>query len=423
MIVVLLFILSLILYLRRNVTWSLVIFFFFCYRFFRLIPYTSAIIDGPDWAVLYVVAVAFLNRKNFSVLKGDTRLKYYVSVFIGLLVLLVFLSLTYYGLDFVSILKAARQSFVLCGVFILKQIKTVEIRKLVRILCYITILHAFLYVIQVVTGIPVMGVQAEYDAATGAYRYLNCPPLNDFVLFICVFCPNFFKEKIKVFYPIVLLGSLICTLGRVHIVFTILILLYGLYLQGKIRSIIKLSVVFVFILFLSEGMLTARFGGESETNSDIEEIFTGGVQEAAKTGIVPFRCTLTYRLAIVYQRLDRMKEGIIEPLFGFGLEFSEDNISKNYNFSLSPDIFSPDIAYSNIISKYGLLGFVLFCLIWGRVARLCYWKRKEDPLLLCAYLNVWNTFAISITGSEFSFLSWLMFPILMALYAVNLKRK
>ncbi len=424
MIDILIFLYSLYSYFQKRYIIALVLFIFFCYRFLRLVPRYLITIDGPDYAILAMLIAFLFGAKRIYMHKEDVRLRNYIVAMFVFLIISFGYSIIRYELSPSNVFMASRMSFILPCYFLLKRVREEWIEKALTILYVITVIHGLLYVVQCTTGIPVMGQTAEFDSVTNSYRFLNFPPLNDFFLMIGVLSPNSIKlpkslERYKSYFPLILMASTICTFGRLRIIVTFGILLYGLWHKGRVGLIIRVAMLSLILALSFSGGLTNRMDNEGDTKSDTESLFNGGVQRMASTGVKEGG-TFTYRIAMLYERIDRLSdEKILDPIFGYGMEYNKDAKSSIVNFKVGPALNTADISYPVLIVKYGFLGTFIYLLIWFRMAVVCRRYRNINNIALCTYLFIISTLLHDFTGSQITYFSWMMFPLLMTIYIQN----
>ena len=90
---------------------------------------------------------------------------------------------------------------------------------------------------------------------------------------------------------------------------------------------------------------------------------------------------------------------------------------------MGENVFSADMAYVKIVGVYGLVGTLLFLLVWFRMLKVNKTYRNDNPVALCNYLFILDTFLINITGSYFCYFSWAFFPLILTLYVLNVQPK
>lgn len=420
------FVFALYSYYTKKYTIALVLFIFFCYRFLRLIPAYLMKFDGPDYAVAFMIFAFLFGTHTIYMDKEDVKLRRYIVLMCMFLIVSFGYSVVRYGLSPSNVFMASRMSFVLPSYFLMKCLRKEWIEKALTILYIITIIHGILYVVQCVTGIPVMGQTAKFDNVTGSFRFLNFPPLSDFFLMVSVLSPDLIKlpirlEKYKKYYPLVFMAATICTFGRLKIIVTSVVLLYGLWLKGKNSLIIKVVFLVIVLAIPFSGSLTSRMDNNGETKSDINVILNGGIQKMASTGVNKGG-TFTYRTAMLYERIERLSEqDILDQVFGFGMEYDKDNKSSIVNFKVGNALYTPDISYPVLIVKYGFLGTLIYLMIWIRMAIVCKKHKDENDLALCSYLFIISILFNDFSTSQITFFSWVMFPLLMTVYIQNCK--
>lgn len=420
----LIYIYSLYSYCTKKYTVALVLFIFFCYRFLRLLPASLIRFDGPDYAICFMIFAFLFGTHTIYMVREDIKLRRYIVAMCIFLILSFGYSVIRYGLSPLNVLMASRMSFILPCYFLLRCLRQEWIERVLTILYIITIIHGILYVIQCVTGIPVMGQTAKFDNITGSYRFLNFPPLSDFFLMISILSPDSIKlpkklERYKKYYPLIFMAATICTFGRLRIIVTSVVLLYGLWLKGKSTLILKVVTLSFVLAIPFSGGLISRMDNNGETTGDINALFDGNMQHMVSTGVNKGG-TFTYRMALLYERIERLNgEDFLDQIFGYGMEYNKDNKSSIVHFRIGDDLYTPDISYPVLIVKYGFLGTFIYLLIWFRMAIVCKKYKDVDGLAFCTYLFIVSILLKDFSGSQITFFSWIVFPLLMTIYIQN----
>ena len=327
----------------------------------------------------------------------------------------VLFSKYYYGFTWIQILQGGRHHFLLLSYFFLRKTKKDDILWIVRCLFYITLAHAVLYGIQVMTNLPILPYgEAKIDEVTGIARYYNMPVFLIFFLFFCIIFPNnYLRIKFPKTVIAILLVALLCTQGRTMIALTIFCILIGLLYQRQSKKLFKNVIILGIIALPFADMLLARFDNKGETSSDIEEIVTGKFIKRAYSGDMRGG-TMSYRFAWVYERMEYLSDRpIAENIFGLGMisDSQEDVVQQKYRFLLGlknketgliTQLVTPDIAYGNLITQFGYMGGLILLCIWVRLFVIYYKNRKSNELVFCTALLLFYYIVSSISGSTIS---------------------
>ena len=196
---------------------------------------------------------------------------------------------------------------------------------------------------------------------------------------------------------------------------TAVVLLVGLIIQGRIKSILTAAVALLVLTAPFAQILSARFAGrfEDSTSSEIKNIFNGSIQETVYVGNSKDVGTLTYRLAWIYERASYLSDRpISENIFGLGLISDSQTLKVQslYNFELGlideeenmAQLTTPDISYGNLLSKYGYVGGILYLMIWIQLLLIFAKYRKEDDMAFVGMLLIINSLLLGFSGTSIS---------------------
>lgn len=383
-----------------------------------------------DMAVIYTFVVLGFsllfekNPRNFD----DSKLKPWLYLFLGFMVLDIIFSYNHYEFTPYQIVQGCRASFLFLSYFFLRKAKVKDLLWINEIFFYITLVTSVLYILEVFFDLPVLPYDeegAKIDDYTGIMRFYNSPPLLYWYIFISVLSPNLLKSKLTFPSIFVFTIALIATLGRIQIAMTAVVLLVGLIIQGRIKSILTAAVALLVLTAPFAQILSARFAGkfEDSTSSEIKNIFNGSIQETVYVGNSKDVGTLTYRLAWIYERADFLSDRpISENIFGLGLISDSQTlkVQSMYNFELGlideeenmAQLTTPDISYGNLLSKYGYVGGVLYLMIWLQILATFIKRRKEDEMAFVGMLLIINCILLGFSGTTISDQGYLITPFL-----------
>lgn len=366
-------------------------------------------IKNKDMAIVYtfVISLYLISQNNYKLPKIEF-LKWYKLFIIFIFCSIVF-SYIHYGFSFYQILQGGRDYLLIFSLPILMKIKVNELSKLMNLLLCVTIITSILFILQIVVGHPLMPYSGEpsIDPTVGLTRMYNSPALLDFFLIFTFVKPEYFGKRVNLL-RILFFITLICTFGRTGIFSTIISVLLAMMFLGKASKMIK-TIVIIGILFIPFiGMVTSRFekGG---TSDDLSAIKSGNYQnfEMGEGG------TMTYRIAWVYERFDYLtNRSIGEQIFGLGLiSESQPIVNKMYNFRVGnivqntgfpTQLYTPDIAYGNILTKLGLVGSSIYLLFVISLTLFFYKYRKTNYFTIICSAQIIMLFIGSFSGSSLS---------------------
>jgi len=381
-------------------------------------------VKNLDLALLYTLAVSLYSYK-FEPWEGsdDRILLSLVTLLFAFLFCSALFSYFHYGFSPVQIVRGGRHLFLFLSYFFLRKVSVDDVKWLFRALMVITAIHSILYIIQVLTGLPVLmyDLIAEVDPSTKILRYYNYPVLLPFFLFITVlFGIN--RNQRYIFLTFVLLGTLFLTLGRTYIFLTLFCLFMGFIINKEASQIIRASVILIIALLPFAGLIFDRFAGE-DTDEDISVVLEGGFVD--KVGGYSRGGTMEYRLAWVFERaLYLSEQPLSENIFGLGMisDGQSEVVDAMYDFHIGlindetgsiAQLYTPDIAFGNLLTSYGYVGGVILLLLWLRLLIVFFKQKRGDELLICMFLFLLHNILNSISSDTISNTANLVFPFLL----------
>ena len=372
-------------------------------------------VKNLDLACIYTFVIciySYFHEK--SPYYEDMKLKRLVYCLFLFLICSVLFSKIHYGFTWFQIIQGGRHHFLFLSYFFLRKCKAEDIIWVFKVLFYFTFFHAILYVIQVATELPVLPYgENKIDESTGIARYYNYPVFLQLYLLLTILYPHFIQSGFTKYAPFVLMAALFYTLGRTFIALNLLCIFIGLLLKGQAKKIIKASIILCILMIPFANSIIARFEANGETSNDLQEIISGKFMERAITGEMSSG-TMSYRFAWIYERMLYLSERpFFEKIFGLGLisDDQSDLVLKKYNFVLGlmnedtgfpAQLQTPDIAYGNLLTKFGYMGGLIVFLIWIRLFLMLFKGREYNPLIFCMSLLLFNYIIGSLSGSTIS---------------------
>lgn len=429
MIGIILFLISVVLYVSGRKRWSLLLFVSFVTKGLGFLTDEVIGIKNQDLAFVYTVVIclySFIYEKKIQVAE-DKLLSYLIKALFVFLLCSVLFSWVHYHFTPYQILQGGRQHFVFLSYFFLRKINRKDVLWLFRMLFYITLIHSVLYIVQVLTGAAVLPYRYDLmeisgNSSTGLLRYYNSPHLLAFFLYMAMLYPlrNYVLNNIA---AVLFLAALFCTQGRTYIIITLFCLLLGYLVRGRLSGSIRISLILGMLLLLFSELLTSRYEG-GDTDNDIQAVLNGDFIKNVKNE-EDTEGTLSFRFAWIYERMLYLSERpLSENIFGLGMisDSQKDVVNSMYHFTvglvdeetgLPVQLATADIAYGNMLTQFGYFGGFLLLFIWIRLAIIFYQRRRLDGLLLCMSLFVINRVLGSVSGSHISTTAYLAIPFLM----------
>lgn len=403
--------------------WSILIFMFFCNYGFWILPDHVIGAKNYDLAAIFCFFMA-----PFSMIYEDAperenkTIKYLVVFLMYFMIASALFSRYHYDFTWLQILQGGRRLIIFVSYFFLVKMKRKDIEWLFNILFKITIITSVLYIIQVVTDLPVLPYRkTEVGEITEFGRYYNSPPLLYLFLFITIFYPDLLRIKRPYIFTIILATALLCTLGRTQIFSVFFIIIIGFFLRGRLTVFAKYAITFLIILIPFTNSLTTRFGGEDytskiSTTEEIKNIFNGSVKESVMVGTSKGEGTMTYRLAWLYERMLYLSDRPIgEKIFGLGMinDSQTEIVQRMYNFRISrymseddpntkAQLGTPDTSYGNLLTKFGYVGGTTLFILWLYIAIFSWNNRKKDEWMFILFLLTTSYILLGFSGTLIS---------------------
>ncbi len=405
--------------------WSILIFMFFCNDGFQILPDFVIGAKNYDLAAIFCFFMA-----PFSMIYEDAperenkTIKYIVVFLMYFMIVSALFSRYHYDFTWFQIFQGGRRLIIFVSYFFIVKMKKKDIEWLFNILFKITMITSVLYIIQVVTDLPVLpyikGNSAELGAELGSYgRYYNSPPLLYLFLFISIFHPELLKIKRPYISVMILSAALLCTLGRVQITSVVFMTIIGFLMRGRLTVFVKYALIFSLALIPLSNSVFMRFSGEdygsNSATEEIENIMNGSVKETIHTGDVRGKGTMNYRLAWIYERMLYLSnQPLGEKIFGLGMisDSQEETVQRMYNFRIGRglseenknigQLSTPDTSYGNLLTKFGYVGGTVFFILWVTIMIYGWKNRKKDDWMFILFLITADMIFLSFSGDVIS---------------------
>ena len=416
-------IVSIILYLSGKRILSTILFFFFLFDGFQIIPEKffetgMGISKSTDFALLYIIILfiyGIINTKDFIPIN---KLALLLGGYLLFIVCLIGISYYTYHIPFVEIIRTSRYYLFALSYFVLRRLTKEEISSILKILFCIVIFQSILFTIQGFTGIALLIGAESHKSAKLITRFYNSPLMLYFFVFYGIF-NNPFTGKYKYISALVCIVCVYMPLHRSLTISFILILILGLFLKmGKIKQFIN----YLPMLLLCVIPLVAVMGAQlaSRTMNDINSVTTGEFVDIEEIELGE-ESTLLFRIAHFYERYMHILEKPIETAFGSGLMAEESNYTnKKFDFIVGLEnektgeivqLETSDIAWSNLIIRYGIIGTLIYLTIYISIM-IFYYKHRKVRYALSTFLYLLLLLFTSITSNQLYYVYMLVFPLM-----------
>lgn len=416
-------IVSIILYLSGKRILSTILFFFFLFDGFQIIPEKffetgMGISKSTDFALLYIIILfiyGIINTKDFIPINKLTLL---LGGYLLFIVCLIGISYYTYHIPFVEIIRTSRYYLFALSYFVLRRLTKEDISSILKILFCIVIFQSILFTIQGFTGIALLIGAESHKSAKLITRFYNSPLMLYFFVFYGIF-NNPFTGKYKYISALICIVCVYMPLHRSLTISFILILILGLFLKmGKIKQFIN----YLPMLLLCVIPLVAVMGAQlaSRTMNDINSVTTGEFVDIEEIELGE-ESTLLFRIAHFYERYMHILEKPIETAFGSGLMAEESNYTnKKFDFIVGLEnektgeivqLETSDIAWSNLIIRYGIIGTLIYLTIYISIM-IFYYKHRKVRYALSTFLYLLLLLFTSITSNQLYYVYMLVFPLM-----------
>jgi len=423
MLLIPLLILSIILYIIGNRISSVLIFFFFLFDGFQIVPEVLfnthiGFSKSIDFAFIYLISTfiyGFVKYEDYIPVNRITKL---IMLYLSFIIISIGVSLLYYHIDLFDIIRTSRSYFFVLSYFVIRRLTKEEMTKLLKILFLVVFFQCCLFIIQAFTGLALL-TGAESGRSGIITRFYNIPLMLYFIIFYAIFY-NPYKGWPKIITTVIPSVTMFLPLHRSLMIAFILCLFIGVYIKiGGIKKIMK-YLPFLLILILPFFLIVAKATGE-RTLTDIKSVLNGEFIEVGDDFELDQESTFMFRMAHFFERFIDITESNMGIIFGTGFMTEDSEYTYrhfNYQIGLTSDVTgdtvqldTSDICWSNFIVRYGLIGTLLFIYIFFSITSI---YNKDIKLVgLPIFLYMILLFIVSFTSDLMYQNRMLIFPLLL----------
>jgi hypothetical protein len=420
-------------YLNGKRISSVILFFFFLTDGFQIIPLelfdTKLGIDKPtDFCVLYTIILWIYGLLNyFGFIPQKDKISKTIFLFLGFIVLGIFINRYVYIVPWENIVRTVRFFFIILSYFIFIRLKKEEIEKIHRILFLIALMQSILFISQVIFGEAILTGYAGGGKMIGIgfKRFYNLPYLIYYFVFYALFKNPYTGTK-KLISTSLLVIAFLLPMHRGWIIAFVLLYFLGSYLHNGFKGLIKYFFIgFLFVIPLS-AQIISRFekGG---TDNDFKNVISGNYKLYLENTISFGDATFLYRMVHFYERFMFILSDNKYIIFGLGYMTEDSPITnERFNFMIGlpseknlsaiEQLDTPDIAWSNLFVRFGVLGTIIYLLFFFSLI-VFFWKtNKKDNIVPISFLFL--LFLTSITSSLFGY-AWLFSIVFLDVKAIE----
>jgi hypothetical protein len=399
------------LYIRGYKVFSLLILCFFVTSGYYLVPEESMNLGfmskGMDYALIQLALMLFVDSlciKNYY--KIDTFVKVGIIFFV-FLIICIFWSKYKIGLEWKEIIRTCRYQFFWLLYFVLRQMKTEEIKKTLDCLYYITLFLSILYLCQQITRNNILNdgqISTARFMGIGFLRFYNHPDPLYFFIFYTLY-KNPIQNIGKRIASFILILAFLAAFHRSWTGFFFLALALGYFLQQSRMTKIKIFTISL-IVFIPLLFVTGNRFMQSRTYEDFQKMSAGLKNVDEEVDWEDFNgATFTYRLIHLYERMLYLSENPVDQIIGAGL-IPEDSklVDKLFDFKIGliqeatggvDQIDTGDISYSILFLRMGYVGTALYFMLYLYMIFFFYKNRNNR------YAHIGFLFLILTLGASF----------------------
>lgn len=433
-----LLLLAIALYICGQRTYSLLIFFFFSFYGFQIIPdelFETGLgfSKSTDFALVYIFVLFVYGCFAYHDYIPLNRMTYLIAVYLAAILVIIGVNKFVYGIGWGDILKTSRNYFFVLAYYPLRRVEKEEVDRLLKILLYIVLFQSLLFAIQAFTRKAILAGEEDKSGGDLIYRFYNSPRMLYFFIFYTLFVQPLGK-KYSTFAGIVLIITSFLPMHRSLIIMVILTLSFGYMLNvGNLKRFIRylpyallVAIPLCFILFAQVG---------SRTISDLQMLREGNFAEIEDSDEIEnfemdSESTFTFRIAHFMERYLYSKTNVMYEFFGLGLMTDDSPYTyNNFNFVIGlPDenggiyqLDTPDIAWSNFVARYGYVGTVAYLVFYIGLAWFFFVNRK-DKLSLSLLLYMLLVLGTSLTSETLYQVGRNVFVLMLFDFIIDKKR-
>lgn len=434
-----LLLLAIALYICGQRTYSLLIFFFFAFYGFQIIPdelFETGLgfSKSTDFALVYIFVLFVYGCFAYHDYIPLNRMTYLIAVYLVAILVIIGVNKFIYGIGWSDILKTSRNYFFVLAYYPLRRVKKEEVDRLLKILLYIVLFQSLLFAIQAFTGKAILAGEEDKSGGDLIHRFYNSPRMLYFFIFYTLFVQPFGK-KYSVFAGIVLIITSFLPMHRSLIIMVILTLSFGYLLNvGNLKRFIRYLPYALLIVVPLGVVLFAQIG--SRTIADLQMVREGDFAsmeggDEIESFEMDSESTFTFRIAHFMERYLYVQADKWNEFFGIGLMSEESpytNNNLNFVIGLVDDktggvvqLESGDIAWSNFIVRYGYVGTLAYLSFYLGLAWFFFVNRK-DKLSLVLLLYMLLILGFSMTSDLLYQVSRNVFVLMLFDFVKNIKR-
>ena len=320
--------------------------------------------------------------------------------------------------SFYDILSTTKLWVFLSAIWVYPCIPSNQFLKIFKILLYLTVFLGVLGVLDFSFGTMYLS-EIKVSSSEGIKRAII--PSTHTLFFIIALGSNLLniKKKIKIIFLTILISTVLLSVIR-SLILAIVIAFILIYVYDKAHVFNKLKKIIILggllvIVGLTNENIRSRF---TTMNSELQVIDKNNEDNSS---------TLL-RYKVLEERFSYILKSPQTFIFGLGslreenapIIFSEGNSSRSDNEA--DQLYSPDISWGNLFVRFGIVGSIIYLMIYFKLMNEVYRKRHLNLIYSVLFIYRFVTITIiSFASSIISVGSFWLLPLL--LYSFINKRK
>ena len=370
------------------------VFFFLLTGGFHFLSQSWCPVKYTDFAVVYLLVVAFLNviKGNHTFFKPQTKI-YKVVTFIGLYITIEFIRTIALKEEIFSFALANYRTYIpFFSFWLVQELKKREVVHLFKEIASITIVSTVLFDLQ-----PLLDIKILQHANIEETRYRNIPYLAYFFMLLATVRMNFNRWKSVALVLVFLIAVVLTQHRAVMMAYVFCVCLHLLMTKKRGRFLQYGMIGLVFFLFAGEAIMT-RFEDDKSDRSTVEDIkavVNLDYESAVNDEFANENGTFSFRVLLLTERLNYMLNHPRNAVFGLGTRHEDSpKTQRQFDFFLGTtnhrggigQISSADLAWVNPLMRFGFLGVALLLYLSWVISTFFYRNRDISDMTMAAFL-------------------------------------
>ena len=371
------------------------VFFFFLTGGFHFLSQSWCPVKYTDFAVVYLLVVAFLNltKGNHAFFKPQIKIYKIVTV-IGLYITIEFIRTIALKEEIFSFALANYRTYIpFFSFWLVQELKKREVVHLFKEIASITIVSTVLFDLQ-----PLLDIKIFQHANIEETRYRNIPYLAYFFMLLATVRMNFNRWKSVALVLMFLIAIVLTQHRAVMMAYVFCVGLHLLMTKKRGRFLQYGMIGLVFFLFAGEAIMT-RFEDDKSDRSTVEDIkavVNLDYESAVNNEFENENGTFSFRVLLLTERLNYMINHPRNAVFGLGTRHEESpRTHQQFDFTLGTinhrteligQISSADLVWVDPLMRFGFFGVALFLYLSWIIIRFLYKSRKISHVTMAAFL-------------------------------------